>query len=255
MSTSGLNEKHSCMWSELQVSLRIKSRWLSTVYLTIEDDRKLFLNLVVSKLPPQLVVIALVDHQEGWVHRVLPWTKAPFWAPFLKSRLQRQWWIQRRKDREEDKKTKKRQLQRFTWGELLNRWGPSLELFSGPFSFSDPRWSVSSGFGFSFGPFLLSFDTILSCLKITSYKFVLHRQTYKYTENCVRIIWIQISTCASILKENLGVAQCIPVCTASFMASHCVKGTFTWVENQIWNSTALWHGKNSPAPFDIFFLK
>ena len=94
------------MWSELQVSLRIKSRWLSTVYLTIEDDRQLFLDLVVSKLPPQLVVIALVDHQKGWVHRVLPWTKAPFWAPFLKSRLQIQRWIRRRKDKEEDKKTK-----------------------------------------------------------------------------------------------------------------------------------------------------
>ena len=106
----------------LTEALRIKSWWLSTVYLTIEDDRYLFLNLIVSKLPPQLVVIALVDHQEGWVHRVLPWTKAPFWASFLNSGLRRRRWIRRRKDKEEDKKT--------TTKIHLRRWGPSMRSLS-----------------------------------------------------------------------------------------------------------------------------
>ena len=38
------------------------------------SDRSLY--LVVSELPPQLIVIAFVDHQKGWMHRIFSGTES-----------------------------------------------------------------------------------------------------------------------------------------------------------------------------------
>ena len=56
---------------------------MSTVYLTAEDDRNLFLNFVVQKLPPQLVKAFNVGISTSISH-ILPF---PFRFPTLKLKL------------------------------------------------------------------------------------------------------------------------------------------------------------------------